>query len=66
MDSLLQMISLQMQMLARGYFIYELTHSPSLLGVVMAATAIPSLFVGLFAGVLADRLEKKRSSNLHK
>lgn len=58
--SLMQMSSFQMQMLARGYFVYELTHSPSLLGVVMAASAVPALFVGLFAGVLADKLEKKR------
>jgi MFS family permease len=49
-----------MQMMARGYLIYELTRSATTLGVVMAAAAIPALVTGLFAGVLADRLEKKR------
>ena len=51
---------MQMQMMARGYLIYELTNSATTLGVVMAAAAIPALLTGLFAGVLADRLEKKR------
>jgi len=49
-----------MQMMSRGYLIYELTRSATILGVIMAAAAIPALITGLFAGVLADRLEKKR------
>ncbi len=57
---MLQMGAMQMQMLARGYFVYELTGSPALLGVVTAAAAIPALIFGLFGGVLADRVEKKK------
>lgn len=51
---------MQMQMMSRGFLIYELTASATILGVVMGAAAIPALIAGLFAGVLADRLEKKR------
>ena len=46
-----------MQMLARGYFVFELTGSPALLGVVSLAGAGPSLVLGLFGGVMADRLD---------
>ncbi len=57
---LLQQGAMQMQMLARGYFVFELTGSPALLGVVSVAGAGPSLVLGLFGGVLADRMDKKR------
>lgn len=57
---LLQVGAMQMQILARGFFVYELTGSPTLLGVVSAATALPALAFGLFGGVLADRMERKR------
>ncbi len=57
---LLSMGGMQMQMLARGFFIYHLTGSPALLGVVTAATAVPVLALALFGGVLADRGDKKR------
>ena len=58
--ALLQMGSMQMQMMARGYLVYEITGSGALLGAVTAAAAVPMLFFGLFGGVLADRVDKKR------
>ena len=58
--SLLQMGAMQMQMMTRGYFVYELTRSASMLGYVMAGAAGPGLLFGLFGGVIADRLDKRR------
>ena len=57
---LLQMGGMQMLMMAGSYYIYELTDSASLLGVVTAASAVPALILALFGGVIADRLDKKR------
>ena len=57
---LLQMGAMQMQMMARGYFVYEMTRSPAILGIVSAATALPTLLFALPGGVIADRLDKKR------
>ena len=38
-----------------GWLTLELTSSPFLVGVAMAARALPLFFVGVPAGVLADR-----------
>ena len=57
---LAMMGGMQMQMLARGYLVYDLTDSASLLGVVNAGAAAPMLLLALFGGVVADRLERKR------
>ncbi len=54
------MAGMQMQMLARGYLVYDLTGSASLLGFVSAGMAIPMLFLAPFGGVIADRVERKR------
>ncbi len=51
---------MQMQMLARGYLVYEITGSASLLGFVSAGMAIPMLFLAPFGGAIADRVERKR------
>ena len=51
---------MQMQMLARGYLVYDLTDSASLLGLVSAGTAIPMLVLAVFGGAVADRFERKR------
>ena len=38
-----------------GVLIWELTHSPLWLGIMIAAGILPTLFIGPFAGVTADR-----------
>ena len=58
--SLLTMGAMQMQTFARGYFVYDLTDSGILLGVVSAGAGVPGLLLALHGGVLVDRLEKKR------
>ena len=57
---LAQMGAMNMQMMARSWFVYELSESVSLLGLVALANAVPMLALALFGGVLADRLPKKQ------
>jgi len=52
-------LGFQMQMVARGWLIYDMTESPLLLGIVTAAWALPTLIIGPFGGVIADRVEKR-------
>lgn len=54
------MAGLQMQSVARGYLVYDITSSPVLLGLVNTGYALPMLVFTLFGGVLADRFPKKR------
>ena len=54
------MFGMNMQMLVRSYFVYELENSGMLLGIVNAGSAIPMLTLALVGGVIADRLNKKR------
>ena len=53
------MFGVQMQMLARGYLVYELTENPGLVGIVIGGSAIPMLVFSLYGGVLSDRMSKK-------
>ena len=45
--------------LAASILVYRLTHSALSVGLMLMATAAPSLLVGLFAGVLVDRFDRK-------
>jgi MFS family permease len=56
---LMQMSAMNMQMVARSWFMYELTGSAVMLGAVGLGSALPILTVSLFGGVLADRIRKK-------
>ncbi len=49
-----------MQQIAMSWLVYRMTGSALLLGIVAFAGRIPSLLLGPFAGVLADRLNKHR------
>lgn len=58
-----QVISLSgtwMQRVAQAWLVYQLTRSAFALGVVGFATRSPVIFLSLFAGVLADRIDKRR------
>jgi MFS family permease len=46
--------------LAAGILIFNLTGSALNVGLVLMVTAIPTLFVGLFAGVFVDRFDRKK------
>src|SRR5215218_8315856 len=45
--------------LAAGILIFRLTNSALNVGLVLMVTALPTLFVGLFAGVFVDRFNRK-------
>ena len=49
-----------MQMIARGYLVYQLTSSGAVLGLVVGASGLPALALGPIGGALADRLDRKR------
>ena len=53
--------------LAAGIYVYDQTESAFLVGVTLMATAVPSLIVGLIAGVFVDRWDRRKvmiASNL--
>ncbi|NNF98185.1 MAG: MFS transporter [Desulfobacteraceae bacterium] len=56
---LMQTFAMNMQMVARSWFIYELSGSAIMLGAISLCSALPLLTVSLFGGVLADRMRKK-------
>jgi len=49
-----------MQSTAQGWMVLELTNSPLLLGLVTATASLPFLLLTLYAGVVADRGDKRR------
>ena len=49
-----------MQQVAIGWLILELTNSPAYLGLVGFARGLPMLFLALPAGVLADRVDRRK------
>ncbi|MDQ2743855.1 MAG: MFS transporter, partial [Chloroflexota bacterium] len=58
-----QLVSLMgtfMQQVALGYLVYNLTGSKWLLGIIGALTLAPSLVFSLPAGVLADRIQRRK------
>lgn len=51
---------MQMQVIVRGYFVYDLTSSPLILGLVSTGFALPLLITAPFGGEVADRLPRRR------
>jgi len=49
-----------MQSVAQGWLVLQLTGSPFLLGVAVAARSLPVLILGLPSGVVADRFDRRR------
>jgi MFS family permease len=49
-----------MENIARPLLILELTNSAVMVGLIAATRMLPMLLVGVWAGVLADRMDKKR------
>ena len=54
-----QMAAMNMQMLVRGYLVYDLTGSFAALGVIGLVSAIPMVSLSLIGGVIADRAPRK-------
>jgi MFS family permease len=49
-----------MQQTAQGWLVLELTNSEAMLGLAGAVAGFPTLFLAAFAGVLVDRLDRKK------
>lgn len=60
LSMLLLMAALNVQMLARGYLAWELTHSPIAVVAVGAGFAPPVLILSLYGGAVADRYSRKK------
>lgn len=56
---ILSLVGTWMQTTAQGWLVLELTNSEFLLGVVTAMGSLPVLLFSLYAGVVADRREKR-------
>ena len=48
------------QQITLSWYIYELTNSPALVGILQAFRGLPFILAGPLSGVLADRLDRRR------
>jgi MFS family permease len=58
---LVAIIGFQIQTVAVGWLVYQLTNSPAMLGAVSLMQAIPAIGLTLFGGVVADRMDRRRT-----
>ncbi len=58
---LISLIGTWMQQVAQAWLVLTMTNDPFMLGVVAAAQFVPVLVLGLFGGVLADSLPKRKT-----
>ncbi len=49
-----------MQMTAQSWLVLKLTHSATMLGLIVALQTLPVLILGPYGGVIADRVDKRR------
>ncbi|MSP21769.1 MAG: MFS transporter [Dehalococcoidia bacterium] len=56
--------AMNMQMLVRGYVVFQLTGSYVALGTISLANAVPGLVLSLPGGVVADRIPKKLTQQI--
>ncbi len=53
-------VGTQIQTVALGWLVYDLTGSAALLGGIALARAIPTILLSLFGGTLADQVDRRR------
>lgn len=58
---LISLVGTWMMTVAQSWLVLQLTHDPFVLGVVAAAQFLPVLLLGLFGGLIADSLPKRRT-----
>jgi MFS family permease len=56
----ISLIGTWMQSVAQSWLVYTLTHSATALGFVVALQTLPVLVLGPYAGVIADRVDKRK------
>jgi len=54
------MLGVQMQTVALGWLVYDLTGSEAQLGGIALARALPTIVLSLFGGTLADQVDRRR------
>jgi MFS family permease len=54
------LIGTWMQIVALGYFVFQLTHSQTAVGVVAACNGVPAVALSLAGGAVADRIGRRR------
>jgi MFS family permease len=54
------LIGTWMQTVAQAWLVLELSHSGTVLGIVVAVQLLPVLLLSPYAGVIADRIDKRR------
>ena len=59
LGTLFMISGFQMQAIAQGYLVYEMTGSAKILGLVSTAGALPLLALAPFTGAIADRVERR-------
>ncbi len=52
-------LAIQIMSVSVGYFVYELTGDPLMLGFIGLAEAIPAIGIALYAGHLADKMNRR-------
>jgi len=50
---------MQIQIVARGWLVWEMTGSAAALGIITFASGVPMTFLSLVGGVVADRVQKR-------
>ncbi|MBI4339019.1 MAG: MFS transporter [Chloroflexi bacterium] len=58
--SLCSVLGFQMLILTQGWLVYQLTGSKLQLGLVGLASAVPSILLNLFGGVIADKVDQRK------
>lgn len=58
---LISLVGTWMQTVAQGWLVLQLTNDPFALGLVAAAQFVPVMVLGLFGGLVADALPKRRT-----
>ena len=58
---LTSLVGTWMQTVAQSWLVLQLTGDPFMLGVVAAAQFLPVIFLGLFGGLIADALPKRKT-----
>ena len=56
----ISMVGTWLQMTAQSWVVWELSHSATALGVTMMLSSLPILLLGPWAGVWADRLDRRK------
>jgi MFS family permease len=60
LSSIASSVGMHMLVVAQGWLVLELTGSPLSLGLVWATRLAPALFLGVFAGSIVDKVDRRR------